>query len=142
MELLPKASYGNLKRYWRRRRYQRLEGTTQSRKNLKITKFGGTGPNRKWKIKALPKLRILRPFRSPLKLLTKIKNSYMEMMINLAGNVGTLNTSTTFGGKRVPKARKSDAIVYSSHQVEERLVLEIYKALVASRGGHELTASA
>lgn len=64
----------------------------------------------------------------------------MDMMIHLAGNVGSLNTSKTFGGKRIPKARQVEAVVYSSREVEERLVLEIYKALAASRAGHELTA--
>lgn len=142
MELLPKKSYGSLKRLWRRRRYRRIDDETRIRKNVKVTRFGGGEKKRYWKIKALPKLRILRPIGSaPLKLLSKVKNAYMEMMLNLAGNVGYLNNNNAFGTKRIPKERKVDAIVYSGHEVEERLVLEIYKALAASRGAHELTAT-
>lgn len=144
MELLPKKSYGNLKRFWRRRSYQRIDDETRIRRNVKVTRFGG-GERKKhsWKIKALPKLRFLmRPIGSaPLKLLTKVKNAYMEMMLNLAGNVGSLTANNAFGTKRIPKERKVDTIAYSGYEVEERLVLEIYKALAASRGVRELTAA-
>ncbi|KAF3444312.1 hypothetical protein FNV43_RR14002 [Rhamnella rubrinervis] len=142
MELLPKKSYGNLKRIWRRRRYQRIEDETRIRKNVKVTRFGGGERKRYWKIKAVPKLRILRAVSSaPLKLFTKVKNAYMEMMLNLAGNVGQLNNNNAFGTKRIPRERKVDAIVYSGSEVEERLVLEIYKALAASRAAHQSTAA-
>lgn len=143
MELLPKQSYRNLKRYWRRRGYQRLDGAG-TRKNVKVTRFGGGQKKRYWKIKPLPKLRLLiRPLGSvPLKLFAKLKSAYMDMMLNLAGNVGYLTTGSTFGSKRVPEARKVDTIAYAGYEVEERLVVEIYKALAASRKIHEqLTAS-
>ena len=57
----------------------------------------------------------------------------MNMMVSLAGNVGYLNTSNIFGGKRVPKARQVSHVVYSTEEVESRIILEIYKALLASR---------
>lgn len=57
----------------------------------------------------------------------------MNMMVSLAGNVGSLNTSNVFGGKRIPKERQVSHVVYSTEEVENRLILEIYKALLASR---------
>ncbi|XP_030941010.1 uncharacterized protein LOC115965858 [Quercus lobata] len=131
MELIPKPVQGTLKRYWRRQRYQRLHGSKPVRKNVKITRFGGSPRRRVWRIRAVPKLR-LKNF-SPSKLWTKIKNAYMNMMVSLAGNVGSLNTSSVFGDKRIPKERQVSHVVYSTEEVENRLILEIYKALLASR---------
>ncbi|XVF81888.1 hypothetical protein PTKIN_Ptkin15bG0192100 [Pterospermum kingtungense] len=121
MELLQMAYPDTLKRYWRRRQYQRLN---IKKNKLKVTRMGGGSP-RFWRIKAIPKLR-WKIIASPIKLLTKLKNAYMNMMINLAGN------DYTFGGKRIPKARKVP-LVYSSYEFEERLVYEIYKTLIATR---------
>ncbi|XP_022759951.1 uncharacterized protein LOC111306318 [Durio zibethinus] len=131
MDLRHNPFPGTLKRYWRRRRYERLNGeVTRNKKNVKIKRFRG-GSRRFWKIKAVPKLR-WKIIASSIKLLTKLKNAYMNMMINLAGNVGHLNNDNTFGGKRIPKARKVP-MIYSSNEFEERLVYEIYKALIATR---------
>ncbi|KAH1081905.1 hypothetical protein J1N35_021666 [Gossypium stocksii] len=129
MEFLQKPIPGTLKRYWRRRRYQRLHGgEVIKKKNVKVTKIGARS-GRFWKIKAIPKLRW-----RPMKLLTKLKNGYMNMMIRLAGTVGHLTTENQFGGKRIPKARKV-ALGYSSYEFDQRLVYEIYKNLSAT---HEL----
>ncbi|XWS30758.1 hypothetical protein CRYUN_Cryun23aG0016500 [Craigia yunnanensis] len=131
MELLQKPIPGTLKRYWKRKQYQRLNGEViKNKKNVKITRIRG-GSQRFWRIKAIPKLR-WKIAASPIKFLTKLKNGYMNMMINLAGNVGYLNTENTFGGKQIPKARKVP-MVYSSNEFEERLVYEIYKTLIANR---------
>ena len=51
-------------------------------------------------------------------------------MNNLASKVGSLNTESVFGGKRIPKARQGEKVVYSNEEIENRLVLE--KILVAS----------
>ncbi|PON77497.1 hypothetical protein PanWU01x14_026580 [Parasponia andersonii] len=131
MELLPKPLHRNLNRYWRRRQYRRLDETVRSRKKVQVTQFGGAPIRRNWKIRASRRLRILRLIgTSPLKLWKKFKTAYINMMVNLAGNVGYLNTNNVFGGKRIPKSRpESHKIVYSSDEIERRLVIEIYKAL-------------
>jgi hypothetical protein len=74
--------------------------------------------------------------RSPLKLVTKVKNTYMNFMLKLAGNVGgALNTDNKFGVKRIPKIRQVSSKGYSGDAFEARLIFEISKTLVAS---HEL----
>ncbi|XP_057984002.1 uncharacterized protein LOC131168501 [Malania oleifera] len=122
--------YGNLKRYWVRRRYHRLDGSVKNRKSMKVARLGDGRRRRLWKIKAIPKLRL--KIASPLKLWHKLKDSYINMMLNLAGNVGQLNNGNAFGTKRIPKARKVP-VVYSNDEFENRLIFEIYKALTASR---------
>jgi hypothetical protein len=130
MELIPKPIQGSLKRYWRRQRYQRLHGSKRIRKNVKTMRLGD-GPGRGWRIRALPKLRL--KIGSPLKLWTKLKNAYMNTMLSLAGNVAHLSSSNTnvFGGKRIPKARQPVPLNYSFEEIENRLVIEIYKALAS-----------
>lgn len=54
------------------------------------------------------------------------------MMLGLAGNVGHLNGGSAFGAKRIPKARQVQ-IPYSNNEFENRLIFEIYKAMIASR---------
>ncbi|KAM7278440.1 hypothetical protein ACFE04_005574 [Oxalis oulophora] len=135
MELLPKPFYGSMKRYWKRKQYEKLEDDNYNNKSItsRKTNVKTIGNKRRfWKIKTTPKLR-LKKISSPMKLVwIKLKNFYVDAMLNLAGNVGYLNTENTFGSKRVPKGRQIQ-VKYSSEQIEERIVYEIYKAFVASR---------
>ncbi|KAK8588647.1 hypothetical protein V6N13_087551 [Hibiscus sabdariffa] len=131
MEFLQKPVPGTLKRFWRRRRY-RLNGgeTIRNRKKIKVTRMGG-GSGRFWKIKAMPKLRC-RMVDWPMKVLRKLKNGYMNMMLRLAGSVGYLSMENEFGGKRIPKARQV-ALGYSNSEFDQRLLYEIYKNLIPAR---------
>jgi hypothetical protein len=125
-----------LTRYLSRRGYRRLDyGTTTTGRRKKMQIIRMRSPRKDWKIRTSPKLRWM--IRSPLKLLTKVKNTYMNVMLKLAGNVGgALNTDNKFGVKRIPKTRQvSNSKVYSGDAFEARLIFEISKTLVAS---HEL----
>ncbi|MCI87868.1 hypothetical protein A2U01_0109153, partial [Trifolium medium] len=65
-----------------------------------------------------------------------VKNTYMNIMLKLAGKVGgALNTDNKFGVKQIPKARQVSSKGYSGDAFEARLIFEISKTLVAS---HEL----
>ncbi|XP_059639791.1 uncharacterized protein LOC132282193 [Cornus florida] len=132
-------SKGSVNRYWRRRRYRRLDAA--NRKNVQIVRFGGPR-RRSWKIKIIPKLRLMKraiSSASPMKLWARFKNAYINMMLNLAGNVGALNDGNVFRGKRIPTARQVPTAPYSNDEFENRLVFEIYKALMASRELSQLT---
>lgn len=132
MELIPKPIQGSVKRYWRRQQYQRLHGSKPIRRNMKVMRFGDSPPRRVWRIRsAIPKLRW--KIVSPFKIWAKLKNAYINMMVNLAGNVGYLNTANVFGAKRIPKGRRQGPSAYSVEEVENRLIFEIYKVLQASR---------
>ncbi|GMN28224.1 hypothetical protein TIFTF001_001967 [Ficus carica] len=135
--------YRNLNRYRRRRGYRMLDGAANGRKKIPVTRFhGGPPPSRTWRMRASRRLQIIGVSlsRSPVKLMTKIKHAYINMMLSLAGNVGYLNTNNVFGGKRIPKSRQVP-IAYSGNEIEQRLVLEIYKALqVLPPRDHEVKA--
>ncbi|CAB4265092.1 unnamed protein product [Prunus armeniaca] len=129
MEIAPVAYYDNLKRYWRRRRYQRLNGDTK--KKMRVTRLGGVKTTRRiWKLRsAMPKLRLMK-FVSPLKLLTKFHDAYVDMMYRMAGNAASVGR---ISGKKVAKAQDQISIASCGEEVDGRLVLEIYKRLAASR---------
>ncbi|KAK7272926.1 hypothetical protein RIF29_13969 [Crotalaria pallida] len=128
--LLPnnKPTYDTIKRYFRRRRYHRLDGGgTTGGKKMKVIRLKGIPPRRNWRLKASPKLRWRWVVMSPLKMLCKLKNAYMNFMLK------TMNPDNIFKEKqRIPKASKG---LSSNHAFEARLIFEISKALVAS---HEL----
>ncbi|RDX84634.1 hypothetical protein CR513_34283, partial [Mucuna pruriens] len=126
--LLPKQTYGGIKRYLRRRRYQRLDGSATGGKKTKAIRLRRS-PRRHWRIKAVP--RLIWMVRSPLKMLEKLKNSYTNFMLR------SMNTDNIFGQKRIPKADDAQVskINYTADEFETRLIFEISKALVAS---HEL----
>lgn len=63
--------------------------------------------------------------RSPLKMWTKVKNTYEKFMLR------SMNTETTFENQKTRDVSKD----YSRDAFEARLIFEISKALVAS---HEL----
>ncbi|KAI4352173.1 hypothetical protein L6164_006451 [Bauhinia variegata] len=122
--LIPKPTYGGIKRYLRQRQYQRLDGSGTDRKKTKIIRLRGS-PRRYWRIKPIAKLRWV--VKSPLKVWAKLRNAYVDFMLRLAGNEDPF-----FGGKRIPKARQMSK-VYSGDAFEARLIYEISKVLVASR---------
>ncbi|KAK2415268.1 hypothetical protein P8452_60508 [Trifolium repens] len=127
----------DIKKYLSKRGYRRLDygmmTTTGRRKKMQTIRMKSP-PRRDWRIRTSPKLRWM--IRSPLKLVTKVKNTYMNFMLKLAGNVGgALNTDNKFGVKRIPKIRQVSSKSYSGDAFEARLIFEISKTLVAS---HEL----
>ncbi|KDP33018.1 hypothetical protein JCGZ_13049 [Jatropha curcas] len=128
MDIISLPFTGTWRRYWRRKRYQRLDGGIRGRKNMKVVRIGDRGsPKRGWKIRTAAKLRILKVVTSPLKLIGKLRSAYVNMMLNWAGN------DNVFGNKRIPKARQVPIAAYSNEEFETRLVYEIYKALKATQ---------
>ncbi|KAA8529103.1 hypothetical protein F0562_034098 [Nyssa sinensis] len=124
MDILPGAYFENIKRYWRRRKYQRLDDS--NRKKMKITRLGNR--NRKvCKIRLVPKLRF--KIVSPIKLLAKFHDGYINMMIGLVGN----KKASLLGEKRVPKGGPVPIVSASDEIVDCRMVMEIYKRLVSTR---------
>ncbi|KAH7516459.1 hypothetical protein FEM48_Zijuj10G0137400 [Ziziphus jujuba var. spinosa] len=117
------------------RRYQRLSGSNKIKRKLKVERLGDNETHSRrrcsWKIRALPKLRVLKLV-SPAKLLAKFHDSYVDMMIGLAGNVAT-SKRVGFAGKRVVAKDQQISVVSCGEEVDSRLVLEIYKRFAASR---------
>ena len=136
MEIAPTTCYENLKRYWRRRRYQRLNG--DNKKKMRVVRLGG-GPNgsgtsptrRSWRVRTTAKLRLIK-YVTPMNLLAKLHGAYVDMMVRTAGNVGGARRIAG-GSKKVAKMQDQISMAASEEAVDTRLVLEIYKRLAASR---------
>ncbi|XP_057779586.1 uncharacterized protein LOC130998171 [Salvia miltiorrhiza] len=111
----------------RRRGYNRL--SPKNRSKMQVARLGGA-TKRSWRVRLAPKLRLIRAA-SPLRLWSKLKNAYMNMMLRVAENSGSSNTANVFGSKRMPKARGAPA-TYSNTEFENRLIFEIYKSMVSS----------
>ncbi|CAI0451411.1 unnamed protein product [Linum tenue] len=112
MQIFGTKFHSTRDRYWRSKRYQKLQdGGATRNKNVRIARLGdnnkGGGYKLVWKIKVVPKLRLRVVAAAPVKLAAKLKNGYMDMMVRLAGSVGYLNTQMVIGNKRIPKARQS-----------------------------------
>ncbi|KAF7131826.1 hypothetical protein RHSIM_Rhsim09G0103100 [Rhododendron simsii] len=119
-----RATYlDNLKRYWRRRKYQRLDDTKKSRRVARL----GNNQRRGWKLRLGRKLKF-KVF-LPVKLMTKFRRAYSNMMVRLVGDKETGH----FGGKKIPKSGPVPMVASASYEIDDRMVLEIYKRLVSTR---------
>ncbi|KAG5532327.1 hypothetical protein RHGRI_026831 [Rhododendron griersonianum] len=124
MDMVPATYLDNLKRYWRRRKYQRLD---DNKKRMKVARLGNN-QRRGWKLRLARKLKFKVVL--PVKLLTKFHSAYINMMVRLVGDKET----GLFGGKRIPKSGPVPMVASASNEiVDGRMVMEIYKRLVSTR---------
>lgn len=135
MEILfPKATYGGIKRYLRRQRYRRLHGgAATGRRKMAIIQL--RGPRRHWRLRTSGRLRWL--MISPLKMLAKLKNVYMNLMLKMAGSTRAINSDKIFGVKRIPNPRQVSK-KYACDEFEARILFEISKTLVPSYELHPM----
>ncbi|KAG5514185.1 hypothetical protein RHGRI_035548 [Rhododendron griersonianum] len=144
MEGLSASLYKGVKGYWRRRKYERLNGATRRRKVtvVQVGRGGGGGSNRRrrfWKIKITPKLRF-----SPKKFLIGLRDAYVNFMLRIAdaspafsgGYDGVFDNS--FGkGPLKEYDKKMIAQIYGGGPVTEyddKMIGQIYKSLVVAQG--------
>ncbi|KAL5722059.1 hypothetical protein ACHQM5_005627 [Ranunculus cassubicifolius] len=120
------------KRFLRKRQYQRLDINGD---DTKVIRLGG---KRKltWKIRAFRKLKLGFRFVSPIKLFARLRDGYINMMLGMSGNVN--DSHSLFGNKRIGRASRNGRKISKAEKIDEKLILEIYKSLKASR---ELTSS-
>ncbi|KAJ9163306.1 hypothetical protein P3X46_022987 [Hevea brasiliensis] len=132
MESISSVCCDSIKRYWRRRRYQRLGRGSNNKRKLKIIRLGGAATRRLWKLRTTPKLQW--KLVSPIRLLINFHEAYVEMMIRVANSMGKLNNKGWLGGnKKVAKEKEISMVCCGEEVIDTRLVVEIYKRLAASR---------
>ncbi|KAK3189386.1 hypothetical protein Dsin_028947 [Dipteronia sinensis] len=143
MDALPMACYENLKRYLRRRRYKKLSASTHHsyKRKIRVSRLGSPGSNcgRQWRIKRMPRIQL--KIVSPIKVLTKFHEAYVNMMIyfaNKMANSSHNNIEGVFRGKKVARGRQI-ALVSSGEEVDSKLVMEIYKRISASQQSNTST---
>ncbi|KAL5722062.1 hypothetical protein ACHQM5_005630 [Ranunculus cassubicifolius] len=122
--------FGSIKRHWRRRQYQRLD---VNGKHIEVIRLGGKR-KRSWKLRAIRKLRFGFRIGTPIKLLGKLREAYMNMMLSLSQNVDSLSGQSIFVLKTI-KVAKDSPKMSKAEEFENKLIFEIYKALKST---HEL----
>lgn len=129
MAILSFAYYESLKRYWRRKKYQRISGASHFQKKLKMVSLGGASATRRLdRIRTTPKRRQL-----PIKLLANFHDAYARMMICVANKIANSNSNEGLcRGKKVAKARQV-SVVSSGEEINSKLFMEIYERIVAAR---------
>lgn len=137
---VPITCYENLKRYWRRKKYQRLHGSNHNNKRkMKIIRLGddGSSSREEWNAGHSNKLKLtcLRGLFSPIKVLAKtFHDTYVDMMIRLEGNLAHKSTGAgAFAGKKVAKRKQIAVVSCGEELVDSKLVLGIFKRLAAAR---------
>ncbi|KAF8401393.1 hypothetical protein HHK36_012331 [Tetracentron sinense] len=129
MEGMSTTLYNGLKRSWRRKDYERLNGSGQRRKSrVQFATLGSTRRRRFWRIKITPKLRFFN-ITSPKSFFTELRDSYVKMMLGFAncrvfnpGYGGGYGNSLGFGVGG-PTLKEYD----------QKVIVEIYKSLMMAQ---------
>lgn len=132
MEAFPYKFTRAIRAHWRKRKYQRLE---QGRKRTTLVTRLGDGPNRRtrgrfFKLRSIYRIQIR--ILSPIKILARIRDAYVNAMLSLASKgsaFATQNGPEAYWTKRIPR---SGSTRLGSTKYEKRLAAEIYKLLAAS----------
>lgn len=121
--------YQGLRGYWKRKNYEKLNGSSRRRRRLAQLEPGSTRNTRRrfWRIKISPKFRFLRKLPSPKKLLLRLRDAYVNMMLGFANS---RVFTTSYGGG----AAVCDGIAGFGQrpvkEYDEKMILEIYKSMV------------
>lgn len=115
----------------RRGKYVRLDGST-SRRRLRIAKLGGSGHKRRriWRFRLIPKIKLKR-WMNPMVYLVKLRDAYVNMMLNLANSrafssdlmVGGFGPQYAVGGGNPFGGRPLK-------EYDEKMLVEIYNSWV------------
>ncbi|XP_058077189.1 uncharacterized protein LOC131225641 [Magnolia sinica] len=118
-----------LKGYWKRKDYERLDGSGRRGKKKHQIELGRTRRRRFWRIKITPKLRMFR-LSSPKKFLIRIRDAYVKMMLGFA------NSAALNGGFAYSADVDSRVLGFGRpalKEYDEKVIVEIYKSLMVQR---------
>ncbi|KAL3501779.1 hypothetical protein ACH5RR_036228 [Cinchona calisaya] len=114
MGILPIGCLDYLKRYWRRRRYQKLEDATKMKRRFKIAQFGKKTSNLGFKIV------------TPTEPVEKFHEVYVDTMMHLGSSKRVDNVENE--AKRVAKCQPIPMLSAPTNEmVDSRVVLKCTK---------------
>nr|XP_043622261.1 uncharacterized protein LOC122593872 [Erigeron canadensis] len=123
MDGISSRVYKGVKGYWRRRRYQRLGRNTRDESGYRKKRF--------WQIKITRKLKLRLKLKcSPKKLLIKMRDGYVRMMMRVANSPGIIGSVGYGYNDRISSFGARPVKEY-----DEKMIIEIYKVL-AMRQAH------
>ncbi|KAK1390023.1 Transcriptional repressor NrdR like [Heracleum sosnowskyi] len=119
------TSLESMKRYWKRKQYQRLNDTTNRKRKLRIARLGS---QRQQVVNFNETTKVMLKFFSPIKFFSKFRNGLI-VCLSSNNDKKLLQDKPDFSrkGQAVPMVSGTNNEV-----VDARLILEIYKRLVAS----------
>ena len=122
---------GGLKQYWKRKEYQRLDGSAAGsrRRSNRVELGDGRRRRRFWRIRISPRLRFLRRLPSPRRILARIRDAYVKMMLGLASSAGGYGYGHAVNGFGQQQLKEYD----------QRMLVEVYKSILAQ--GHPFAAA-
>ncbi|KAK4358365.1 hypothetical protein RND71_023975 [Anisodus tanguticus] len=131
MAILGFSYLDNLKKFWRRQKYQRLGDAKRdnNKRKIRIIRLGNKKKIVFLKMKQAS-IKLHWKLFSPLKLVTSFHNFYVSKMTSLEGSkkIGIC------GGKKVASGKPIPMLDFSTNDVVDcRMVLEIYKKKMSSR---------
>ncbi|KQK04741.1 uncharacterized protein LOC100830726 [Brachypodium distachyon] len=143
VEAFPIRFTRGVRAHWRRRKYQRLDsasgaGGTRSHATKRLGGGGGGNGGARWGVRLRTLLRRVRVVRAaPGRLLRRVRDAYVGGMLGVARRASAMalpSAGEALCAKRVPR-RKQLALPSAGgpSEFEKRLVMEIYKSIVASK---------
>ncbi|KAG6470723.1 hypothetical protein ZIOFF_071800 [Zingiber officinale] len=130
-EIVPIKFYRGINSYWRSRRYQKLESSAPGKRAMS-TRLGGAGGSGRWITRLrrrIGKTRFRVRIPSPVKIVARIRDAYVEWMLSAAGKAPAALSGSDAWTKRIPKSGPAKT---SSSAFERRLMFEIYNSLVVA----------
>ncbi|WOH07665.1 hypothetical protein DCAR_0727098 [Daucus carota subsp. sativus] len=119
------ASLESVRRYWKRKQYQRLDDKSNRKRKLKIARLGN---RRQQGANVNETSKVMLKFISPIKLFSRFQNC---RIVRLSRNIDKKLLQDDIGFSR--KSRAVPVVSGPNNEVvDARLVLEIYKRLVST----------
>jgi hypothetical protein len=149
IEAFPIGFTKGIRSHWRRRKYQRLEAGDGGSKTKNTQRLGG-GARRGsggWRVRLrgllLRRVRVVRAVvAAPARLLGRLRDAYVGGMLVVARKAAATSLpGDRMWAKRVPRRKHQKlllpgaaaAAAQGPSEFEKRLVMEIYKSIVASK---------
>uniref|UniRef100_A0A0E0DUR4 Uncharacterized protein n=1 Tax=Oryza meridionalis TaxID=40149 RepID=A0A0E0DUR4_9ORYZ len=144
VEAFPIRFTRGIRSHWGRRKYQRLEaanggGKTRATQQLGGARRGGGGWGLRLRRLLRVRVRVARAWlSSPARLLARIRDAYVGGMLAMsrkASGMALPNAPEGLWPRRVPRRKQLPAARPAGQltDFEQRLVVEIYKSIVASK---------
>ncbi|PUZ55604.1 hypothetical protein GQ55_5G225800 [Panicum hallii var. hallii] len=156
-EAFPIRFTKGIRSYWRRRDYKPADGTgaaaSRGRRRHRLVRLGdgsGSGP-RPWAVRLGGMFRVKRRrgrapapapapavAKAPMRVLGRIRDAYVDVMLGAAKTqpaaARALPTAAdALWQKRVPTRRSSSKAQQKADELGQRLIMEMYKSVLASR---------
>jgi len=153
-EAFPIRFTKGIRSYWRRRDYQPADGAgaaSRGRRRRRLVRLGdGSGP-RPWAVRLGGMFRVKHRrgrapapapaapvAKAPMRVLGRIRDAYVDVMLGAAKTQpAAARAPPTAAGalwqKRVPTRRSSSKAQQKADELGQRLVMEMYKSVLASR---------